>query len=84
MLMIVTAPDPYLDPSFPIGASEGPFEGSCKYQSAQAYLLSCLIEGSAILCAVAGAWRLRRKWIGIGLLALTAGVVPMMAEYVWC
>lgn len=83
-LVIFSAPEPYFDPNFPIGFTEGPFAEACNYGSARVYLFSGLLTGVAILLSMGLAWYWRRRWVSIA--ALLAGLVvgPFIVDESMC
>ncbi|CCG40685.1 hypothetical protein [Magnetospirillum molischianum] len=83
-LLLITAADPYMDPQFPIGATEGPFAGACNYKSARIYFFSALASGLCNLAATVVAWCWRHQWVSIGVLLAGLIVGPLSVDYLVC
>lgn len=83
-ILIVSAPEPYFDPNFPIGFTEGPFADTCNYRSARIYLFSGLLTGGAILLSMGLAWYWRRRWVSIAALLVGLVVGPFVVDHLMC
>lgn len=84
VLLLVTASDPYMDPQFPIGATEGAFAGTCNYQSTRIYFLTALASGFCNLAAMVVAWYWRRRWASIGVLLAGLIIGPLLINHLAC
>lgn len=83
VLDVWAAPQPYLDPMFPLGG-EGPLADYCYYRTAKTYVTFLILNAIALTAALVLGWRLRARWLGICVLGGALIVVPRVSEPLIC